>query len=214
MSKKRRLSRAAPEPGNVRIIGGRWRNTRLPVADRAGLRPSSDRVRETLFNWLQPVLPGARVVDVFAGSGALGLEAVSRGAASAHLLEYDAAQVATLHAVVARLDAQSQVQVIKTDALYWLENAAPSHATIVFIDPPFAAPHLATAAITRLERHIDTTKVVWLYLETARAQVPPLLPAAWQRYREGYTRQVHYALYRRTAATLHPAASHLPTSFL
>ena len=81
------MSRA---PGSVRIIGGRWRGTRLPVADATGLRPTPDRTRETLFNWLQPVLPGARVLDLFAGSGALGLEAISRGAREALLVERDA----------------------------------------------------------------------------------------------------------------------------
>ncbi len=86
--------------GQVRIIGGRWRNTRLQVPSLDGLRPTSDRVRETLFNWLMPKLPGARVLDLFAGSGALGLEAVSRGAASAQLVERDPALAAALRGVV------------------------------------------------------------------------------------------------------------------
>ncbi|MGJ7904097.1 RsmD family RNA methyltransferase, partial [Lysobacter sp. 1R34A] len=89
--------------GKVRIIGGRWRGTRLAVADAPGLRPTSDRVRETLFNWLMPVLPGARVLDLFAGSGALGLEALSRGAASAVLVERDPALAAELRALTGRL---------------------------------------------------------------------------------------------------------------
>ena len=85
---------AAPKgAGEIRISGGAWKRTRLPVAQRPGLRPTPDRVRETLFNWLQPVLPGATVLDLFAGSGALGLEAVSRGAAQAILVERDPAQV-------------------------------------------------------------------------------------------------------------------------
>ena len=85
-------------PGSVRIIGGRWRGTRLQVPHKAGLRPTSDRVRETLFNWLMPVLPGARVLDLFAGSGALGLEAASRGASSVQLLEADPQLVQALEA--------------------------------------------------------------------------------------------------------------------
>src|SRR5690606_17164758 len=88
-------SRSRP-PGSVRIIGGRWRGSRLPVADADGLRPTSDRARETLFNWLQPVLPGARVLDLFAGSGALGLEALSRGARELLLVERDPAQAESL----------------------------------------------------------------------------------------------------------------------
>ena len=90
-------------PGAVRIIAGRWRGTRLQVPDLAGLRPTSDRVRETLFNWLQPVLPGGHVVDLFAGSGALGLEALSRGAASAVLVERDRVLADALAATLARL---------------------------------------------------------------------------------------------------------------
>ena len=100
MNGRRSLPRPA-SPGSVRIIGGHWRGTRLPVPDRPGLRPSSDRVRETLFNWLQPVLPGARVLDLFAGTGALGLEAVSRGAAHAQLVEADAGLAQALPAVMA-----------------------------------------------------------------------------------------------------------------
>ena len=85
-------ARASRGLGQVRLIGGRWRGSKLPVADVPGLRPTSDRVRETLFNWLGPVLPGARVLDLFAGSGALGLEALSRGAASAVLVEREPAR--------------------------------------------------------------------------------------------------------------------------
>src|SRR5690242_8261358 len=101
--------------GQVRIIGGRWRNTRLAVPDLPGLRPTSDRVRETLFNWLQPALPGARVLDLFAGSGALGLEAVSRGAASACLVERDAGLASRLREQVGKLDAAGQVEVLQED---------------------------------------------------------------------------------------------------
>ncbi|NUO77664.1 MAG: 16S rRNA (guanine(966)-N(2))-methyltransferase RsmD, partial [Lysobacter sp.] len=88
--------RTATAPGRIRIIGGRWRGTRLDVPDAPGLRPTSDRVRETLFNWLIPALPGARVLDLFAGTGALGLEALSRGAAAATLVERDPALAAAL----------------------------------------------------------------------------------------------------------------------
>ena len=98
--------RNAPRaPGSVRIIGGRWRGTRLPVADLPGLRPTSDRARETLFNWLQPVLPRARVLDLFAGSGALGLESLSRGAREALLVERDPRLLEWLQATIERLRA-------------------------------------------------------------------------------------------------------------
>lgn len=185
--------------GQVRIIGGRWRNTRLQVPSLDGLRPTSDRVRETLFNWLMPKLPGARVLDLFAGSGALGLEAVSRGAASALLVERDPALAVALRGVVGRLDAGAQVQVVAGDALHWLETAAPMQADIVFMDPPFAAD-LWMQAFARLPRHVATD--AWLYVE-APAGAAPSPPDGWSLHREGGTRDVGYALYRRAAATLH-----------
>ena len=103
-------------PGKVRLIAGRWRGTRLDVPASPGLRPTSDRVRETLFNWLAPFLPGARVLDLFAGSGALGLEALSRGAAEAVLVERDAALAAALRATLARLPDSSPVSFSSTVA--------------------------------------------------------------------------------------------------
>ncbi len=184
--------------GQVRIIGGRWRNTRLQVPSLDGLRPTSDRVRETLFNWLMPKLPGARVLDLFAGSGALGLEAVSRGAASAQLVERDPALAAALRGVVGRLGAAAQVQVAAGDALRWLETAAPMQADIVFMDPPFAAG-LWAQVFERLPRHLAAD--AWLYVE-APAAAAPLPPAGWRLHREGATRDVGYALYVRAAATL------------
>ncbi|MEA5666716.1 16S rRNA (guanine(966)-N(2))-methyltransferase RsmD [Stenotrophomonas sp. MH1] len=184
--------------GQVRIIGGRWRNTRLQVPQVQGLRPTSDRVRETLFNWLMPKLPGARVLDLFAGSGALGLEAVSRGAASAQLVERDPGLVAALRGMVSRLDAAAQVEVVSGDALRWLESASPVRADIVFLDPPFAAG-LWEQVIARLPRHLADD--AWLYME-APAGSMPALPAGWSLHREGGTRDVAYALYRQATVTL------------
>ncbi|AVY67295.1 16S rRNA (guanine(966)-N(2))-methyltransferase RsmD [Xanthomonas translucens pv. undulosa] len=193
------MSRAGA--GQVRIIGGRWRNTRLPVPDLPGLRPTSDRVRETLFNWLLPALPGARVLDLFAGSGALGLEAVSRGAASACLVERDPALAAGLRASIARLQAQVQIQVVQDDALRWLaapDASAGAPADIAFVDPPFAHG-LWDAVLQRLPARLAAD--AWLYLESP-AGWAPALPAPWALYREGGSREVRAALYRRTAATL------------
>jgi len=191
------MSRAGA--GQVRIIGGRWRNTRLPVPDLPGLRPTSDRVRETLFNWLLPALPGARVLDLFAGSGALGLEAVSRGAASACLVERDPALAAGLRASVAKLQAQAQIQVVQDDALRWLQApAADAPADIAFVDPPFA-DGLWEAVLQRLPARLAAD--AWLYLESPAGQAPAV-PAQWALYREGGSREVRAALYRRAAATL------------
>jgi len=186
--------------GQVRIIGGKWRNTKLPVPLSPGLRPSSDRVRETLFNWLMPRLGGARVLDLFAGSGALGLEAVSRGAAQATLVERDAALSRQLRESVAKLGAQEQIAVVQADALQWLRQPAGALADIVFIDPPFA-DGLWEAVIAGLPSHLAAD--AWLYVESPADQAPKL-PAPWLLHREGGTREVRFALYRRATATLSP----------
>lgn len=184
--------------GQVRIIGGQWRNTRLPVPIQPGLRPSSDRVRETLFNWLMPRLGGARVLDLFAGSGALGLEAVSRGAAHATLVERDPRLAGNLSATVARLKAEARVQVVQADALHWLQRSPAAQADIVFVDPPFTAG-LWDSVLGLLPRHLAADS--WLYLESPDGHAPALT-ADWMLHREGGTRDVRFALYRRAAATL------------
>ena len=120
----------------VRIIGGHLKRSRLPVADKPGLRPTPDRVRETLFNWLGQDLSGARVLDAFAGSGALGFEAASRGAAEVLLLEQDAALVRSLRESQQRLQAAT-LRVEQGDALAWMARCAPSRFDLVLLDPPF-----------------------------------------------------------------------------
>lgn len=180
------------EHGKVRIIGGRWRGTRLAVPASPGLRPSGDRVRETLFNWLIPVLAGARIVDVFAGTGALGLEAVSRGAAHAVLVERDPALAQALRETVTRLSAQESVEVAQGDALAWLGRQEAASFDVAFVDPPFGAdlwqPTLA-ALLPKLAQD------AWLYVESPPEQAPTL-PGEWALHREGRTREVRYALYR------------------
>jgi len=125
-------------PNQVRIIGGAWKRTLLPVADRPGLRPTPDRVRETLFNWLGQDLSGWRCVDAFAGTGALGLEAASRGAADVLLVEAEGALVDQLQAIVKKLDAQN-VRVRRGNALGVLATLPAASADLVFLDPPFDA---------------------------------------------------------------------------
>ena len=199
MNGRRSLPRPA-SPGSVRIIGGHWRGTRLPVPDRPGLRPSSDRVRETLFNWLQPVLPGARVLDLFAGTGVLGLEAVSRGAAHAQLVEADAGLAQALSAAAARLDPEGRVAVHRGDALGWLRGCTGERFDIAFLDPPFAAD-LWQAALAALPAVMAAD--AWLYVESPQDHTPAL-PAEWALHRENRTRDVRYALYRRgTLAQVH-----------
>lgn len=187
-----RASKPAPAraAGQVRIIGGRWRNTKLSIGDIAGLRPTGDRVRETLFNWLMPALPGARVLDLFAGSGALGLEAVSRGAASAMLVERDAAQAARLREAVTRLQAAAQVTVVQDDALRWLATAPSAAFDIVFLDPPFAAG-LLPQVLPALPLHLAAA--AWIYIEAPDA--PGDMPAGWVQYRQMRTRETCCTLY-------------------
>ena len=145
-----KTAKAAPSgAGEIRIIGGQWKRTRLPVARLPGLRPTPDRVRETLFNWLGQDLAGWRCVDAFAGTGALGLEAASRGAAAVQLVEQDAALAAQLQTLCQRLQA-ANVQVRRGDGVAQLRQCVPASLDVVFLDPPFDsalfAPALQAAA--------------------------------------------------------------------
>lgn len=189
------MTKGSNRAGTVRIVGGHWRGTRLPVPDLDGLRPSADRVRETLFNWLMPVLPDARVLDLFAGSGALGLESLSRGAASATLVERDAGLVRGLRDVTARLEGGQAAEIIQADALAWLPLAASDgrRYDIAFVDPPFAGD-LWQVAIAELESVMADD--AWLYVEMP-AGASIAMPPDWHLHREGSTRDVAYRLWRR-----------------
>ena len=122
--------------GHVRIIAGEWRGRKLPVADAPGLRPSGDRVRETLFNWLQGKIHGARCADLFAGTGALGFEAASRGAREVTLVERSAALADFLHQSAKALKAD-QVHIVEGNALEWMSGQSSQSLDLVFLDPPF-----------------------------------------------------------------------------
>lgn len=186
----------ARSAGQIRIIGGRWRGRKLPVPDSPGLRPTNDRVRETLFNWLAPVIQGARCLDCFAGSGALGLEALSRAAASVTLLEQDRAVSAQLSRNLQVLQTQ-QAQVITADSLRWL--AQPGDAfDVVFIDPPFRHG-MITATVAALEQHRRLADDAWIYIETEKEGPAPEVLAHWQLHREKTAGQVAYRLYIRHA---------------
>lgn len=185
-------------PGRIRIIGGHWRGTRLPVPTRPGLRPTADRVRETLFNWLQPMLAGTRVLDVFAGTGALGLEAVSRGAKHAVLVERDRDLAQGLRELAARLEGGDAVEVVNADAMAWLHAQPDAAFDLAFVDPPFDA-NLWGGVVPVLAPKLAAD--AWLYVEAPLAAAPSL-PADWVMHREGKTREVRYALYRRV--TLSP----------
>lgn len=174
-------------PGSVRIIGGAWRGRRLPVPE-AGVRPSADRVRETLFNWLAPRLAGARCLDLFAGTGVLGFEALSRGAREVLLVDRDPAVVARLEET-RRLLAAERAEILRYDARAWLATAPATPYDIVFVDPPFA-DDLAAEVLALLARGWVAGDGV-VYVEAPAA---PTLPRGWTVLREGRTRQVVYRL--------------------
>ena len=190
--------------GSVRIIAGRWRRRRLPVADVAGLRPTPDRVRETLFSWLQERLPGARCLDLFAGSGALGLEAASRGAREVVMVEAHPRVVETLRAQLETLGA-SHVDVIEADALRWLAGDARPF-DIVFLDPPFGSVDLGELC-AHLERGGWLAPDALVYVESHGDYAGLGLPAHWRAKREQRAGQVRYYL----AAPGKPADDGAPT---
>ncbi|MBK1718894.1 16S rRNA (guanine(966)-N(2))-methyltransferase RsmD [Thiocystis violacea] len=175
----------------LRLIGGRYRGRRLTFPDQPGLRPTADRVRETLFNWLVPVIAGARCLDVFAGSGALGFEAVSRGAARVVMIERAPPAAHRLQANAELLGATG-IQVHQADALEWLAGSA-SPFDLVFLDPPFADGLLAPA-IERLSAPGWLAPEARIYLETPVQSGFPPLPDDWELIRDKTAGQVRYGL--------------------
>lgn len=185
----RAASAASRGSGEVRIIGGRLRGSRLRFPSLPGLRPSSDRMRETLFNWLMHDIAGRACLDLFAGSGALGFEAASRGAGPVLLIEREPAAADALRANAQRLDAGVQVHV--GDATAWLRQPPVRRYELVFVDPPFAAG--LQGEVTRLlAPHLADQSLV--YVEGAPG--PALeVPSGWRLHRELATRHAHGRLY-------------------
>lgn len=180
-------------PGRIRIIGGHLRNSRLNVPDLPGLRPTPERVRETLFNWLAPTIAGVRALDLCAGTGALGIEALSRGAEAVQFVEPQAATAEALRGNLARLKAQGG-EVVCADALHFLQRPAKPFG-LVFLDPPFAL-QLWTPLAQQLEQSGWLAKSAQIYVECPR-EMTPVLPESWTLHREGQAGEVRYALYRR-----------------
>ena len=196
----RRPTQNAPQ--EVRIIGGRWKRTPLPVLDRPGLRPTPVRVRETLFNWLGHDLTGWRCVDAFAGTGALGLEAASRGAAEVVLIEQDAALVTRLNQLKARLQGGEVVRVERGDALAGLRQRHGAGLDLVFLDPPFAEgtnEALLTAALQAARPTLSATGLIYLEAPSAWSN-EMLAPLGLVLQRQGKAGAVAFHLLRAPSA--------------
>lgn len=179
-------------PGSVRIIGGRWRRRVLRFPAQCDIRPTPDRVRETLFNWLAPIIDGAVCVDLFAGTGALGLEALSRGASRAVFVDRDARVLDAIGGHAEQLGCSGQVQLLCADAFTLSARQLPC-ADLVFVDPPFAdAPYARLWGL--LSRCLAPRGMVYLESETGRE---PTLPDGWGWHRRARAGRVSYGLAMR-----------------
>ena len=179
--------------GNLRIIGGHWRGRRIVLPMDADIRPTPDRVRETLFNWLAPVINGMKCLDLFAGSGALGLEALSRGASETWFVEKSGATATQLTDNLRGLECQS-ARVITADAMPLLRQQT-GQFNLVFLDPPFGAIDLGNLC-TLLEASW-LAPAAHIYIEVSRETELPALPATWSVLREKTAGQVRFALIKR-----------------
>ncbi len=188
--------RGAP-PAKVRIVGGDWKRTPLAVVDAPGLRPTPDRVRETVFNWLGQRLEGWRCLDLYAGTGALGLEAASRGAARVVLVEREPRAVSALREVLARLGAQDRVEVVQAEAGAWA-GATRERFDLVFLDPPFGGAELGRM-LPRMAGLVEPGGFVYVESDRALAAGEPPLSALpdFALRRADRAGQVHYHLLHR-----------------
>ncbi|MSR16034.1 MAG: 16S rRNA (guanine(966)-N(2))-methyltransferase RsmD [Gammaproteobacteria bacterium] len=178
-------------PGRIRIIGGEWRRRWLTIPSGSLLRPTADRVRETLFNWLGPYLPGSYCLDLFAGTGALGLEAVSRGAERAVLVENHPRIMQQLKANVSNLKTD-RVEFVELDACCFIAASPSRRFDLVFLDPPFGTT-LLTTVVPMITRAFLAPSAL-IYLESEREAPRIALPDGWRIMREGETRQTRYCL--------------------
>jgi 16S rRNA (guanine966-N2)-methyltransferase len=194
--------KTAPEGRNsVRIIAGTWRGRRLNFPDVPGLRPTPDRVRETLFNWLQPSIVDSRCLDLFAGSGALGLEALSRGAKNSVFVEQAQMAARALQAELLKFGAQTKSRVVEMGASRFLKGAVETFGgafDLVFMDPPFGKDALSEY-IPLLDQGHWVRPGGLVYLENEKAAGTPSLPSHWEMLKSKYAGEVGYHLARVNA---------------
>mgnify|MGYP003384732477 CR=1 FL=1 len=193
MSQGKKQQNKKPTTGSIRIIAGKHRGRKLPVLDAEGLRPTTDRVKETVFNWLMPYLHNANCLDCFAGAGSLGFEALSRGAAQVHLIELNKAAAKQLLANKQLLKADN-IAVNNVDVLSFLKTQAQQSFDLVFIDPPFRQ-NLVTQTCELLENGWLAEQAL-IYVET-EAEGNQTIPSNWQLLKEKIAGQVAYRLYQR-----------------
>jgi 16S rRNA (guanine966-N2)-methyltransferase len=179
---------------SVSIIAGQWRGTKLHVANVNGLRPTSARIRETLFNWLQNDIRDSHCLDLFTGSGALGLEAASRGAATVTLVDEHQQLCQQLQKTIERLKA-NHVSIVRQDAMRFLKNKATAY-NLVFLDPPFGTK-LLNPCCHALENNDWLTSSAKIYIETDRHTTLDDLPDNWQQLRSKIAGEVAYHLFQR-----------------
>lgn len=181
--------------GQLRIIGGEWRSRKVSFLEAEGLRPTPDRVRETLFNWLAPYIEGANSLDLFTGSGVLSLEALSRGAIKATLLDINRHVINHLKKQLELLNCQ-RANLINKSALQFLQQAATQQFDVVFLDPPFRQSLLHESCLL-LEKNNWLAKEAWVYTESEITPSTLTMPTNWQLYREKKAGQVYYTLWHR-----------------
>jgi 16S rRNA (guanine966-N2)-methyltransferase len=187
---RRKISKRA---GSIRIVGGRWGGQRISIDAESDIRPTGDRVRETLFNWLTPVIDGMSCLDLFAGSGALGLEALSRGASEAWFVERNRAAADALEQVLERLDCASAT-VVNSDARIFLERS-PNRFNLVFLDPPFSGIDMENLCTLLGQGWLQERAFV--YFEMNKRSHLPALPPGWDVFREKVAGDVRFALVRK-----------------
>lgn len=191
MNKQKSKTQGSPS-GRLRIVAGKWRGRFLPVADLPGLRPTSERIRETLFNWLAPTMEGSRCLDLFAGTGALGIEALSRGAASVEFVENSKVAAKALLGSVQVLKAENAI-VHEIDAMVFLGTPPRAPFDTVFLDPPFGTANYAELC-RLLAGHGWLAKGARIYLEQDSRQQLPNLPESWELQKEKVAGNVRYSL--------------------
>lgn len=198
MRHKKAVNRSArcSQRNQLRIIGGDWRGRKLAFPDLPGLRPTPDRVRETLFNWLMPVIHHARCLDLFAGSGALGLEALSRSAARVVLVDSQPQVIASLQKNIDVLQAGDRVDLQQCDARQYLQRLN-DRFDVIFLDPPYHQS-LLQPCIDHLYQQDTLSRQGYLYFEASRDEPQPCLPAAWTIQRQKSAGQIVYYLVRYT----------------